>query len=76
MHIDYGNSTARQWSTKKSKKNDRGDTEIRSPLKEFASAEQSDDFSLDHGADDFTVSKTEPKTLDAGGFSVMFCSGD
>ena len=32
------------------------------PLKEFASTEQSDDFSLDHGADDFTVSKTEPKT--------------
>ncbi len=63
MHIDYGNSTPRQWSTKKSKKNDRGDTEIRSPLKEFASAEQSNDFSLDHGADDFTVPKTEPKTL-------------
>ena len=50
------------------------ETAIWSPLKGFTSAKQADDFSLDHGADDFTVYEIERKTAKYPKVSLP-CSG-
>ena len=52
------------------------ETEIRSLLQEFASAERAGDFFLDHGTDDFIFIRPSGNPLDAEGFSAMFQSGD
>ena len=61
---------------KKTKDNVMSETEIRSLLQEFASAERTSDFFLYHGTDDFIFIRPSGDPLDAEGFSAMFQSGD
>lgn len=58
------------------KDNALSETEIRSLLQEFASADRTSDFFLDHGTDDFIFIRPSGNPLDAEGFSAMFQSSD